>query len=140
MEIFTIGYGGRAKDEFLDLLLRNHIRTVIDVRLRPDRAAMGIYVKAKDATKGIEKVLSDAGIGYRSIVELGNVFMELDDWHERYLRLLESSGALLTERLPTTPGERVCLLCAEKQPGECHRRDIADYLAARRGATVQHLV
>jgi uncharacterized protein (DUF488 family) len=138
MTIFTIGYGGRGKDDLLSLLKANGVKTVVDIRLRPDRASMGIWVKAKTADKGIEIWLAAAGIGYRSLVELGNVFLEFPDWQERYRRLLDSSGQLLTERLQSIPGP-ICLLCAEKRVGECHRQQVADYLAKHHGTAIQHL-
>ena len=138
MTVFTIGYGGRGKDDFLALLKANGVNTVVDIRLRPDRASMGIWVKAKTADKGIENWLAEAGIGYRSIIELGNVFLDFPDWQDRYRRLLESSGRLLTERLENIPGP-ICLLCAEKRVAECHRQQVASYLEQHRGALIQHL-
>lgn len=138
MNVFTIGYGGRSKEEFITLLKANGVQTVVDIRLRPDRASMGIWVKAKTADKGIESWLANAGIGYRSLIELGNVFLEFQDWQERYQRVLESSGELLTERLATIP-QPFCLLCAEKRVTECHRQQVADYLAKQFGAAVTHL-
>jgi uncharacterized protein (DUF488 family) len=42
MNVFTIGYGGRTKAEFLALLHAHHVQTVVDIRRRPDRASMGI--------------------------------------------------------------------------------------------------
>lgn len=136
--IFTIGYGGRSKDEFLALLKAHGVKTVVDIRLRPDRASMGIWVKAKTADKGIESWLAAAGIGYRSLIELGNVFLDFPDWRPRYEKLLAASGELLTERLTDLP-EPVCLLCAEKRVAECHRKQVADFLVARHGAEVRHL-
>jgi uncharacterized protein (DUF488 family) len=138
MTVFTIGYGGRGKDDFLALLRSAGVKTVVDIRLRPDRASMGIWVKAKTADKGIEAWLTEAGIGYRSVVELGNVFLDFPDWPARYQRLLDTAGALLTERLADIPGP-ICLMCAEKQAAECHRRHVAEFLAATQGATVRHL-
>ena len=138
MRVYTIGYGGRSADEFLELLTDHGVRTVVDVRLRPDRASMGIWVKAKTSDKGIEKLLAQREIGYRSIVELGNPFLEFDDWQPRYRRLIELAGSLLVERLDSIPPP-YCLLCAEKRSMECHRRVIADYLAQSRGASVHHI-
>jgi uncharacterized protein (DUF488 family) len=138
MTLFTIGYGGRTKDELLKLLRDHGVRTVVDVRLRPDRASMGVWTKAKTPDKGIEQALADAGIGYRSLVELGNVFLEFEDWRERYRRLLESAGDLLVGRL-TGFAEPLCLLCAEKRATDCHRQQIAEHLARTIGVDVQHL-
>lgn len=135
---FTIGYGGRTKDEFLSLLKNHGVRAVVDVRLRPDRASMGIWVQAKTADKGIAKWLNDGGIEYRSLIELGNPFVGLDDWRERYARLIESSGGLLTSRLRDVPAP-YCLMCAEKRVAECHRRHIAEFLVANENAHVVHI-
>jgi uncharacterized protein (DUF488 family) len=137
-KVFTIGYGGRGRDDFLALLKANGVRTLVDIRLRPDRASMGIWVKARTPDKGIEKWLADAGIAYRSLIELGNVFMEFPDWQERFRRLLASSGELLVERLEGLE-EPICLMCAEKRAADCHRREVAVFLAQRTGAAICHI-
>ncbi len=136
--IFTVGYGGRGKEEFVQIMREHGVKTVVDIRLRPDRASMGIWVKAKTDDKGIESWLKEAGIGYVSLVELGNVFFGLLDWPQRYERLLRSSGDLLTERLKEIP-EPICLMCAEKRFEECHRQQVADYLAGHTGVVIHHL-
>ena len=48
MQAYTVGYGGRTPQEFLDLLEANDVNALADVRLRPDRASMETYANAKD--------------------------------------------------------------------------------------------
>jgi uncharacterized protein (DUF488 family) len=137
MKQFTIGYGGRKPHDFTAILLEHRIRSIVDVRLRPDRASMGIYSKAKDPGKGIAGLLAASGIEYFSLPELGNVFLEQDDWPDRYQQLVDRAGDLLMSRLDGIP-EPYCLLCAERRVDECHRRIIAEFLTAR-GCRFEHL-
>jgi uncharacterized protein (DUF488 family) len=138
MKFYTVGYGGRVPAEFANLLVQHGVRSIADVRIHPDRASMGAYVKARSADKGIEKLLLDRGIAYRSILELGNLFRDLDDWHPQYRALFERAGDLLVERLGDLP-EPFCLMCAEKRVAECHRLVIADFLVATKGWSVEHI-
>lgn len=54
MKIFTIGYGGRKTSEFVDLLKKANVTTVVDVRLTPEHAFLAIYAKGKNPGKGIQ--------------------------------------------------------------------------------------
>ena len=137
MKFYTIGYGGRKPREFLEILKRKGIKAVVDVRLRPDRASMGTYIKAKTKDKGIQRLLAEGGTEYFSLVELGNKFLGQEDWREQYRELLEKEGDLLTERLFTVPTP-FCLMCAEKSSAQCHRREISDYVA-KKGHEVEHI-
>ena len=137
MKFFTIGYGGHTPGDLIALLKQNNIRTVVDVRLRPDRASMGSFARAKSQDKGIQKLLATAGIEYISVVELGNLFLEYTDWRERYRELLVRAGDLLTHRLENLPSS-FCLMCAEKSPVECHRFLIAQYLV-QKGYEAEHI-
>ena len=140
MTIYTIGYGGRRAAEFVELLTRHGVRSVVDVRLRPDRASMGAYALAKSPEKGIQGLLAKAGIRYVSLVELGNLFLDRDDWQDAYRRLLAAAGDVLTERLfalqLTGP---ICFMCAEKEPERCHRALLGEHLA-KRGYDLRHIV
>ena len=137
MKLFTIGYGGRMPDDLVRRLTAAGVRTIADVRLRPDRASMGVYVKSKTPDKGIEHLFTAAGIAYRSLPELGNVFLEYADWRARYAAFFQCAGHLLVSRLDGLEPP-VCLLCAERRVADCHRRVIAGFLAAR-DFEIEHL-
>jgi len=114
-ESLYIGYGGRGKEDFLSLLKANDVRTVVDIRLRPTEPAWASGSRRRRG-QGDRALVAAAGIGYRSLVELGNLFLDDADWQPRYQQLLESSGELLTRRLADIPGP-ICLLCAKNGPG-----------------------
>jgi len=138
-KLFTIGYGGRKPSEFPSLLKRHGIKTIIDVRLRPNRACMGSYVKAKTADKGIVALLSGAGIDYRHEPDLAPTDGILTTWMES--KRSDTDWALYEDQFIPVLEERkieksiklgdfnhACLLCSESKPEKCHRRLIAEYL------------
>jgi uncharacterized protein (DUF488 family) len=138
VKVYTIGYGGRTREEFLGLLKTHGVRTVADIRLNPQNAYMGTWVKAKTAGKGIEGWLTKEDIAYASFPELGNPFLELKDWRERYEALLAQRGEEMTARVRAAAAP-YCLLCAERFAVNCHRQLVARYLAERHGVAVEDL-
>ena len=143
MKCYTIGYGGRQPQDLLALLQQHGIHTVVDVRLRPDRASFGLYTKAKSEDKGIQGFLHTGGIAYVSLIELGNIFREDEQWRERYQRLLAQAGDVLLERLAQISSALdsfgpFCLLCAERRVADCHRQLITESLI-KQGWQVEHI-
>lgn len=143
-EIWTVGYGGVQPTAFVPFLQKEGVRALIDVRLRPDRASMGSYVRARDPGRGIQALLAPAGIEYVHLTELGNLFVDdASRWQSRYAALLDRAGEVVLERtlelLPSLP-RPFALMCSEKDPAQCHRTPLAGWLARRHGWTVRHLV
>ena len=129
--IFTIGYGGKTREQFLEPLKQHGIEVVADVRIYPNRASMGMYVKAKSPDKGIEKTLGDAQIGYEWFEELGNPDPK-DPEMKAFRHLVAHEAAERTRRLIELGSRKtVCLLCSEKAHEDCHRSIIGDYLASQ---------
>ncbi len=73
-------------------------------------------------------------------MRLGSIFLNVDDWAARYDELLDKAGDLLTKPLfaPDLPTP-VCLLCAEKDPTQCHRALIGTY-RERASHTTEHII
>ena len=139
IKIYTIGYGGKKPSEFPNLLKRHGIKTIIDVRLRPNRACMGSYVKAKTADKGIEALLSGARIDYRHEPDLAPTEEILTTWmaskksdtdwrwyEDHFIPVLEQRK--IETSIESADLDHVCLLCSESKSEKCHRRLVAEYL------------
>jgi hypothetical protein len=70
--LHTLGCGGRQPRDFVAMLRGAGVRTVGDVRLRPDRASMGSHARAKRADQGIAALLAGGGTRHRALPEPGN--------------------------------------------------------------------
>ncbi|MDR0952925.1 MAG: DUF488 domain-containing protein [Elusimicrobiota bacterium] len=132
--LFTIGYEGISAEEYLNQLLRNNIKTLIDVRKNP------LSMKYGFSKSLLQKRVNDLGINYIHIPELG---IESDkrqalNSYEDYLALFENyeKGTLknadkfiLKIFNILIKDKRVALTCFEKDSRYCHRTRIANKLA-----------
>lgn len=72
-------------------------------------------------------------------MQLGNIFLNDVDWAAKYKELLQKAGDLLTQPLFAPDlSAPICLLCAEKDPAQCHRGLIATFLE-RAGHAVRNI-
>lgn len=90
------------------------------------------------AIKGLKLCCQKSGIRYRSMMELGNVFVDdQENWKMRYTALIEKAGELLLQGLDELKGP-LCLMCAEQKVCDCHRLQIAEFLRAQ-AKLIEHL-
>jgi uncharacterized protein (DUF488 family) len=145
MKLYTIGFTKKSASQFFETLRTAHVARVVDVRLNNVSQLAG-FAKAQDLPYFLDEI---AAIKYRHVLLLAPTQQMLDsykkhkgtwDEYEReFLQLMED------RRIETTWGKELrdadCLLCSEEKPEHCHRRLVAEYLAARRnGIEIQHLV
>ncbi len=126
---FTIGYEGKDIDAFLNILIKNKIKLLIDVRKNPFSMNFS-YVKST-----LKKYLASVEVEYLHIPELG-----IESEYRKDLKTKEDYEKLFAEyrkRLPLKEvyinriielGKRkkIALLCYEKDPEFCHRGQIAN--------------
>lgn len=132
--IFTIGFTKKNLREFIELLRGAGVRVVIDTRLRNTSQLAG-WSKSPDFA-----YLLEAGFGIRyehhpefaPTDELLDEYKASRDWpryETRFRQLLDERGLQpQASALPVQDG--ICLLCAEPKADKCHRRLVAEYLAA----------
>jgi uncharacterized protein (DUF488 family) len=140
--IFTIGYEGKDIDAFLNILLKNEINLLIDVRKNPFSMNFS-FTKNK-----LMNYLSKTGIEYLHTPELGvegelreglstiNDYLNLFKQYEA-TTLKDNLGSVM-RIVKLSEEKRVALMCFEADKNMCHRGVIANYLEKHNGV-VTHI-
>jgi len=140
--LWTIGHSNHGLDRFTDLVLRERIAYVIDVRSYPysrhaphfNREALGTAM----ATHGIRYAFCGESLGGRP------------DDDEHY----DADGHALYGLMAATPSfeeavarilrgaseHRLALVCSCGQPTDCHRRLLVGKVLCERGAELRHIL
>ncbi len=129
----TIGYEGRSLEGYLNLMIRNGVTVLCDVRKNPLSRKYGF--SKNTLLKGCEGV----GIRYEHLPELGiasearrelKTQADYDALFDVYSRvnLPKNENALRKIGGWIKQGERVALTCYERLPEQCHRHCVADEL------------
>jgi uncharacterized protein (DUF488 family) len=128
--VYTIGSSDRSWTDFVSLLARYGIDLVIDVRRFP-RSRLVHFVR-----HNLEEKLREAGVeySYRG-KDLGGYRRGGYPAYMTTACFREGISALLK----LVAGRKACLLCAERLPWRCHRRFIAEALAAHGVETIHIL-
>ncbi|MCQ2965956.1 MAG: DUF488 domain-containing protein [Alphaproteobacteria bacterium] len=128
-KIFTIGFTKKNAETFFELLKKNNVKKVIDVRLNNSSQLAG-FSKGDDLCYFLKEI---AKIDYIHMLEFAPTKEILDaykkgtiDWktYEQKYDLLMEKRHITT--YITKKGEDfwkdTCLLCSEETPECCHRR------------------
>ena len=138
--IFTIGYGPRSFDQFLDLLKTYEIEYLLDVRSSASSRREAF------SKEGLRRRLSDHEITYAYFGNLLGGRPKEDDCYQ--------NGHVVYNRCRSKPwfqegikrlqkahrdGYRVALMCSEIRPEECHRSKMVGVGLADLGLPVMHI-
>lgn len=133
LTVFTVGYAGKSAETFFELLKKNCVRKVIDVRLYNTSQLAG-YTKRDDLAYFLRML---AGGDYVHLPQmaptkqiLGDFKQGLIDWGQYEAAFNQLIAERHIETLVTPQQmEHACFLCAEAKPAHCHRRLVVEYLA-----------
>ncbi len=139
--IFTIGHSNHSLEEFSHFLVSLHIDVLADVRSAPysrfnpqfNREALAAWLRARD----IEYAYLGSELGGRpkdpACYENGRVC---------YARVAETPVFRLglAEVMDLSEAHRVALMCAEKEPLDCHRTLLVAQALDARGVNVHHIL
>ena len=139
--VLTIGHSTHALESFVALLRRHGVTAVADVRSLPHSRFNPQFNR-----KRLDSALDARGIAY---VFLGNALGGRPDDPTCY-----EDGRVRYDRLARTPlyregidrivrgarDERIALMCAEREPLDCHRTLLVGRSLVERGVAVAHIL
>jgi uncharacterized protein (DUF488 family) len=136
MKLYTIGFTQKRAETFFDLLRRHQVQCLVDIRVSPDGQLSG-FARREDLPYFLDR-LAD-GCTYLHMPQLAPTKEILRDYRAGgdWTRYVERFEALMAaRRIPETLNQAdftaraCCLLCSEATPTQCHRRLVAERLAA----------
>ncbi|MCH7687992.1 MAG: DUF488 domain-containing protein [Planctomycetes bacterium] len=143
MAVYTAGYEGTLVDGFLDGLIRNGIRRVIDVRNNPVSRRYGFHKST------LSRLCGNVGIEYSHFPELGIVSQNrqnldqpgareslFDDYARTTLAQETSAIDAVAKLMKSSPS---VLVCMEACHSECHRSRLAKAVANVTGLSIRNL-
>jgi len=139
--VFTIGHSNHSSERFVELLQGAGITAVADVRSIPHSRRWPHFSRAQ-----IERWLADAGIAYVFLgTELGGrpddpVLLREGRPDYDLMAATPSFRAGLDRVLDRAARYRIALMCAEREPLDCHRFLLVSRHLHERGARLCHIL
>ena len=122
---FSVGYQSLSIDAFLDLLLRNRVRNLVDTRFTPASRVYGYH------TRTLAKLCEDVGIDYsledslgvpRSERPISHTVGSVRQFERAYTEILRHNNDAVMRVAALAKSRRTALMCYEADVDECHRR------------------
>lgn len=135
MNIYTIGFTQKSAEQFFELIKKNKIEILVDVRLN-NKSQLAGFTKGSDLKYFLSKICQ---CGYKHCIEYAPTKDILDNYKkktitwgnyvEQYNKLMNRRGDYKNFVTNFNSYNNACLLCSEPTAEQCHRRLIAELIA-----------
>jgi uncharacterized protein (DUF488 family) len=123
-KMYTVGYEGRAVEDFINVLKLAGVNRVVDVRKLPLSRKKG-FSKTR-----LGSALHEAGIEYVHLKAAGNPHLEYRHDVQRCLRMyggyIDEHPEVIDQLAKLALDTETALLCVEADPHVCHRSILVD--------------
>lgn len=140
--LYTIGYEGISLEEYLNRLIKNNVQVLVDVRKNP------LSMKYGFSKSLLKRFCESVGVQYVHFPEVGiesdqrqelNCQHDYDNLFKRYrndnlVKTTLTQSAILTI---LKSNKRIALTCFESNICQCHRKPLAEAIAALPGFSFQ---
>jgi uncharacterized protein (DUF488 family) len=139
-EVLTIGHSNHTTDRFIELLCQHHVTAVADVRSSPYS-----QMHAQFNREALAAALKQDGIAYSFLgKELGGRPADktcYENGRVQYRRVAATAifRSGLDRILAGVQSYRIALMCAEREPLECHRALLVTPELEKAGIKVLHV-
>lgn len=145
MTCFTIGHSNYTNGVFIKLLKMNDVRVVVDVRSVPYSRRNSQYNKENiklflEQQQEFVYVFMGDFLGAR-YSDPALFFFDNETVDFKKVRQTHGFNQGIDQLAAAIKkGPRVCLMCAEKDPFDCHRFVLVSYALVKAGVTVRHIL
>jgi uncharacterized protein (DUF488 family) len=139
--IYTIGHSNHSARRFIDLFQGAGIECVADVRSTPFSRRNPQF-----SQRALAASLKDAGIEYWFLGDALGARPKDPDCYEggkvSYARIAATPAfqEAINTLIEDSHAKRIALMCAEKEPLECHRTILVGRALVQRGTALQHIL
>ena len=144
-KLFTIGYEKAKLEALMTELKRAKVKLLVDTR------AVAASRKPGFSKRQLAATLDENGISYLHLQKLGTPpegrqaarsgdMTTLWRIYNRHLKTHDAVEAMDELLAIVRSGQRVCLLCFERDPGHCHRSRIAEVVDERISVRITNLM
>ena len=145
MQIYTIGFTQKNAEQFFELILRNNIDILIDIRLNNQSQLAG-FTKGKDLNYFLKKICDcnyDHYIACAPTKEILQKYKKNEitwkEYEKKYNELIIDREIAKNFKSKYSKYTKTLLLCAEPTAEHCHRRLLAEYLQKELEYIVFHI-
>ena len=146
MILYTMGFTQKNAKQFFDLIKKNEIEMLVDIRLN-NKSQLAGFTKGEDLAYFLENL---CGCKYEHCIDFAPTKEILDNYKkgnllwtgyvEQFLPLMRKRRAVDVFGRLFGKYDKVCLLCSEPTPEQCHRRLLAEMIAeGNADITIVHL-
>ena len=141
MSIYTIGFTQKKARTFFELIQKNNVKKIIDVRLNNISQLAG-FAKRDDLIYFLKEICD---CEYEHVPDLapieeilkpykkGEISWEI--YEDKFMDLMSQRN--IEKHFSLNEFNQQCLLCSEHLPHQCHRRLVVNYLAQSQTTTFQ---
>lgn len=135
MQLFTIGFTKKDAETFFELLDKNNVKRVLDIRLNNSSQLAG-FAKGNDLKFFLKEILHIDYIHDTRFTPTKELFDKIksnsisrEDFEKEFYGIMKDRNikdVVLKEYADELDGS--CLLCSEDKADKCHRRLVAEYI------------